>query len=284
MDNIQPLIYEGHDLMDVFGVLTQALDALFVIEGNKRTARIIVGEAYVGKIREFCQKCGLESAESDKKVLIEQQSGKSYSNKGLLVDKEDDGNSIFYLSKDRKDAEQAKRYDEKNEHIKLGELLGYPKCCCEFFNRYFFIESQKNNDYFLRTAENSENFNHLLNNALTCFDISLISHFPCSFSCKESIKSAEKNLDTVRKYSGSMADFIEGILKKPLVYTEEQGVHVLTDAMVDGNIVEYSQVMSSSKNQMWKMFYSGDKIVDSRFVYTGKSLVAKLDRDIIIFD
>ena len=33
--------------------------------------------------------------------------------------------------------EKARAYEENDMHLELGMILGYPKCCCEFFKENF---------------------------------------------------------------------------------------------------------------------------------------------------
>ena len=65
---------------------------------------------------------------------------------------------------------------------KLGELFGYPQCCIEEFLKF------EGNDYVMNSHNNSKKFNFLLNNIIP---ERIISHFPCSYGCKESIKLAQ---------------------------------------------------------------------------------------------
>ena len=41
----------------------------------------------------------------------------------------------------------------KNNHKLLGKVLGYPECCCEFFENHF---NEKNTDLTLSALENSD--------------------------------------------------------------------------------------------------------------------------------
>lgn len=93
-----------------------------------------------------------------------------------------------------------------------GRLLGYPECCIKFHL------AQKGDVDPLRTYRRSHGrFHYLLNNIAG--DVRLVSHFPCSYNCGESVKLARKVLAAVRKEHGDgVADDIVEVLKHKGVY------------------------------------------------------------------
>ena len=170
--------------------------------------------------------------------------------------------NYLYISKDRQSAELANQYEtelskplnytkenfvakieeyfkaQEELQNKLGELFGYPKCCiAEFirFNKSEFLKVHTayndNNEkqetipnYAINTYNNTQNkeqFNFLLNNLCKRH---LISHFPCSYECKESIRYAKKifaNLNQEQKI-----ETIKNLRKSLLVINEEDFVNI----------------------------------------------------------
>ncbi len=117
------------------------------------------------------------------------------------------GKYLFYAPKSIKKAEKLKKCEEvlfqeqfspKDELFfslteEIGSLLGYPKCCINFFKSYNFLQTP---EFILKSYENTKNFlsfylNNLHFNVDSHYCI-LISHFPCFYECRESIKYAKK--------------------------------------------------------------------------------------------
>ena len=168
------------------------------------------------------------------------------------------GSFVFYVSKDGKCAD-AKKLEEDGNHFELGILLGYPECCCRFFAENF---SSKNTDLTLKTLENSKGyeFNFLNNICARHFDISLLSHFPCSFECEESTAIAQKNLESIKKNYPEIAKLFENVLNCAVVYTMNEGVFLLRGYKKNGEEITYSGVVSTSKSKLHYLLSSGKRI------------------------
>ena len=153
--------------------------------------------------------------------------------------------------------------EENNNHKELGLLLGYPKCCCEFFQKNF---NENNTDLTLKILKNSNGYEFLFysNIAARHFDVSLLSHFPHSLECKPSIEIAKNNFKTIKKYSEQLAAMFSGILHGVVIYTVEEGVFLLRKyEKIDDGIV-YGDVLTTSKSKLYYLIASNKelKIVD----------------------
>jgi hypothetical protein len=90
-----------------------------------------------------------------------------------------------------KSAEQAAEFvnaTKHNDHLKMGELLGYPKCCTEFFADVWpqgFIDP-----IWQSAGEKSDIENSILWYGYRYIGARLIPHLSCSFTCEESLKLA----------------------------------------------------------------------------------------------
>ena len=163
------------------------------------------------------------------------------------------------MSKDRKTAEKAKIMEAKNNHFELGLLLGYPKCCCEFFEKNF---NEKNTDLTLKTLENSNSyeFPFYANVAARHFDVSLLNHFPHSFDCMPSIETAKNNLKIIQKYSKQLAVMFAGILQGVVVYTMGEGIFLLRKYEKIGNEIIYGDVLTTAKTKLYYLLSSNKKL------------------------
>ena len=255
------------EFRSIFGSVIKSLEIIYVIEGIKPAARIMVKDDEFDKINDFLKKYKLNIVKSDFKIKKEDNS--EYSDKGSKINLNEKGYYFAYISKSRDKAETAKALEEKNEHINLGLALGYPECCCEFFNKNFETESKNKNDFTLATLDESDGYKFPFYSNITArhFDISLLSHFPCNFNCEESIKIAEKSLDIIKKHSNEWYTIFKGILNSAVLYTDD-GVFLLRGFKLDGNRLFYSNIMSNMNNELYKKLKNNNfiEIVDKNEV------------------
>ncbi|MBI2654236.1 DUF483 domain-containing protein [Candidatus Woesearchaeota archaeon] len=248
-------------LQQVFHSIIKSLEVLYVIEGIKPCARIMVFENETEKAVDFLKQNKIESSISNFKVMKQNLQSEFYSDKSVKIPKDSKQKGYFfiYLSKDKDTAEKAKTSEENNKHKELGLLLGYPKCCCEFFEKNF---DESNTDLTLKTLENSNGyeFPFYSNIAARHFDIALLSHFPCKFNCNESIKIAKNNLKIINKYSPQIAAMFSGILQGIVVYTIEEGVFLLRKYEKINDEIIYGDVLTTSKSKLYYLLSSNREL------------------------
>ena len=189
------------ELQRNFHSITKSLEILYVLEKTKPCARIMVLESEVEKTGRFLDSNNLKYSVSEFKVLKQNLQSDFYSDKSIKIEKSEPrpGYFFLYISNDGKICADAKKAEEENDHKRLGIILGYPKCCCDFFEKNF---SEKTTDLTLAALKNSEGFEFpfYTNIAARHFDINLLSHFPHSFQCPDSINMAKSNLKIIEKH------------------------------------------------------------------------------------
>ena len=244
-------------LQQIFHSITKSLEVLYVIEGTKPCARILVFEDELEKITGFLNKNGLNYSVSDYKVIKQNAQSDFYSDKSVKIRKNDyrKGHLFFYISKNQETPEKAKIAEENNNHLDLGLILGYPKCCCEFFEKNF---DEKNTDLTLKTLNNSNGFEFSFYNNIAArhFDITLLSHFPHSFECTPSIEIAKNNLKSVNKHSKPLAEMFSGILRSFVVYTMEEGIFLIRNYEKIKTGILYTDILSTAKSKLYFLLSS----------------------------
>ncbi|MBI2558034.1 hypothetical protein HYW20_01820 [Candidatus Woesearchaeota archaeon] len=248
-------------LQQIFHSIIKSLEVLYVIEGVKPCARILVFEDESNKVLDFLNENKLSASISDFKVVKQNTQSEFYSDKSIKIPKDSPQKGYFfvYVSRGTETAEKAKIAEDNNKHKELGLLLGYPECCCEFFEKNF---NEKNADLTLKILENSEgyNFSFYSNIAARHFDVSLLSHFPHSFGCEPSIEIAKSNLKAMHKHSKQLANMFSGILQSAVVYTMEEGIHLLRKYEKIGDEVIYGDVLTTTKNKLYFLLNSNRKL------------------------
>ena len=141
-------------LQQIFHSITKSLEVLYVTEGIKPCARILVFEDNLEKIIDFISENQLFFALSEFKVVKQNIQSEFYSDKSIKIQKNSikKGHFFVYISKNRETAEKAKLLEQNQNHKELGLILGYPECCCDFFVNNF---DEKNTDLTLKILENS---------------------------------------------------------------------------------------------------------------------------------
>lgn len=249
------------ELQKIFHSMLKSLEILYVIEGAKPCARVLVFEDEMEKVLNLMNEHKLTYSVSDFKVLKQSLQSDFYSDKSIKISKDDSrkGHFFIYLSSNKDLAEKAKCAEEKNRYFELGLILGYPKCCCDFFEKNF---NENNTDLTLKTLKYSSGleFPFYTNIAARHFDVSLLSHFPHSFNCEPSVEIAKNNLKVIEKHSKQLAVMFSGILQSAVIYTLEEGIFLLRNYEKNNNEIIYGNVLSTAKSKLYFLLNSNNKL------------------------
>ena len=263
-------------LQQKFHSIAKSLEILYVMEGAKPCARILVFEDELKQALNFLNENRLSCSVSGFKALKQTLQSGFYSDKSIRMQKNDPRKGYFfvYLSQNKEISENARLAEEKSLHFELGMALGYPECCCDFFEKNF---DENNTDLTLKTLKYSSGleFPFCNNIAARHFDVSLLSHFQHSFECRPSAEIAKNNLKIIEGNSKQLAVMFSGILQGAVVYTLEEGIFILRnyEKIKDGII--YSSILSTAKSKLYFLLNSGNKlkiINKNNFVVNGVNI------------
>jgi hypothetical protein len=192
------------DLSSIFGSKTKAQEIFFLLKNSKKVVRQGFYEKELSPIQKFCEKNNLALVKSKFKVLIADET--SYSNKGIRIKWDDkrEGMYFVYFSKNEKDAWLASYYELIKNDEDLGAILGYPRCCIRFFKQRF----SENNPNLQLTPTNV--FTNLIERHN---DNVIISHFPCSSDCEESINIGKTFFNLIFEFDKTRAEELLRSLK-----------------------------------------------------------------------
>jgi len=273
-------------LQSIFHSITKSLEVLYILEGTKPCARILVFEDELDEIKKFFLGERIFFQVSDFKVVKQNVQSEFYSDKSIKIPKDYSrkANFFVYLSKDKDKAETAKTAEENSNHLELGSVLGYPKCCCEFFAKNF---DEKNTDLTLKALKNSNSFEFSFYNNIAArhFDVSLLSHFPHSFHCKPSIGIAKNNLKIIQKHSKQLAEMFSSVLKSAVIYTMDKGIFLLRRYERNNNELIYGDVVSTAKSKLYFLVSSNNKlrIIDKNNFFVNDVGISGDDFGVMVF-
>ncbi len=268
----------------ILGSRIKVMEVLGVCERIKPSARLLCKEGKLSSTLSFLKHNGLIAFQSNFKVLKDHSQG-IYVDRSLKVESDDArlGYVVLYVSLDVEPAREAKSLEKRQKHAELGMVLGYPKCCCEFFEEKY---DKFNTDLTLDTLKNSQGFEFPFhtNIAARHFDAALLSHFPCSFSCKQSIAIGKRNVEMMGKYAPQIAAEMIAMLKSPIVYTNK-GVFIFRDHKQDGNKISFKGILPTSNSKL-SYYLSEEKkftIINKNKIIIGKETIEGGDSGVMVF-
>ena len=132
----------------------------------------------------------------------------------------------------------------KDADKKIGELLGYPDCCCEFYSHLEnydpVYESALGGDHsFFNSELYCLNSDPALFQHLRYFGINITPWFPCSYSCKESRRRSEVWFNVMKSLNLQLAEEILNLLKKPSTWDLYNGQVLITHEDFLGYVTSY---------------------------------------------
>lgn len=152
-------------------------------------------------------------------------------------------------------------------HDKVGELLGFPECCRNFFLEGWIDASIRDPMYEIscntESAEaiDGDNSNILVKNPndgtnimWRYFGISFITHMPCSWECEHSIELARNRYRIMKENGfGEEADLIHKWISQPLTWSTLHGQAVVQNPHATSKV--NSSCYLNEKKVVWKEEY-----------------------------
>jgi hypothetical protein len=140
----------------------------------------------------------------------------------------------------------------------MGQLLGYPTCCCEYFVAHTPKQQKTNNDYvapLLKHHTHDQCYQWQTNVFMRYGDFVLLSHFPCSLQCEQSKVLAQSYHECLVDIRATYIKTLTAMLKLPVVYTEDQGVFFLQQSQTTSVRcpfdITYTGVFGTTQNTLY---------------------------------
>ncbi len=230
------ILYRHHNLFHHFPSLTQALEALFVLEGIKPAAQQLIHDDALPAVKGFCKNMDLGFADSS--------SGAGWHLAVIAASQELADHALFYA--------------QIGNHDRLGETLGYPSCCVgNYLDQIRRVSSEE--EYALLAEPHTGRLPFVMNYLLRPHDVALLSHVPCSFLCAQSLQQAQRAFGVVQKYNAELAAYLEGELRGPVV-VHEHAAHPLHGYSIVGQDVYYQNALTTKESYMHDVFTRCDKV------------------------
>jgi hypothetical protein len=181
--------------------------------------------------------------------ILRSKTYSGFSHKHFPVDRLD-MNSFVYgvVARDLDTAQKFVDASEKGDHITIGQLLGYPKCCCGTFSVNW---TNKTLDPCYEAAIKTTGHTvdemgvvHVkahpyVNPMLRYFGAKIAPFFPCSFSCNEAIKVGEKWFNLMASINEEAAGTIKELLEQPISWSLHKGIIYVKTPIFKGIVNGY---------------------------------------------
>lgn len=159
------------------------------------------------------------------------EDGKPYTFYGVVAKRLEDA-ELFY--------DCHKPGDAKIDHSTIGDLLGYPKCCQEFFNTVWasgyidpvWQQAERLSDEYIKTKTETkivvkDNIYHELSPMLRYIGVRFVPHIPCSLGCEHSAQMVKDWVQLARDLKLDGTDDLINLLHMPISWDALKGIAVI---------------------------------------------------------
>lgn len=131
---------------------------------------------------------------------------------------------------------------KRTNHKRIGELLGYPECCINFFSVTWnnpsidplYEASLSTKDVDIEDGKLIIKAHPYTNQFLRYFGIRLTPHLVHSFSCKNTIEMGKKWVKVMRKLDDEATDWVIELLSMPFTWDCWKGVVIIDTPLFRG--------------------------------------------------
>lgn len=236
-------------------------ECLLVAKHVKPAARLVIASSHIKQATAYITSLGLSYAFSSLHVYASCDHRLGYSNKGVVSAPNEHTSVLMYIARTSELAHQVCVAEQQHNERMVGTLLGYPACCIDFFIRCAH-RKHSDNDYVepMIIASDHSNLDETTYDWHTNIfarygDYPLLSHFPCSLSCKASMSLGAKYFRVICEHDQHWAEQLKLFLQRWVIHTE-QGVFFLSSAVCDEHRnVSFADVVATSDNAVFKHLY-----------------------------
>jgi hypothetical protein len=267
---------------------TQLREILQAVAGHK-VSRLVLNETKKSFLRSVASNYSFAVVDGKRRYSMRLDTGKgNFANRGILVGPNEPGFVFTYVSHSNSEARKALEYDSSGDSEGLGKMLSIPPCCRDFYRRYHPIARRMSQSdlvpHVWANSINSLSFDPLLNIVVRYMGKALISFFPCSFHCSAARTSAISGLKLMQDYDPTWAQSFLESQQVNVIYTENNGIHVLRSNACNGEICfQLKDLHSTTSSQFSTMLSAGNRIVatgpKSFSVYLDKAIISTIEEN-----
>lgn len=226
-----------------------------------KPVRLMAQERDAEELVQALEAAGLSTAIASHPTWIAEDEGKG----GWSSACADPGQGVpfrhVYVARAASSAAQLRDAEESGSAEAFGRLLLVPACCRQMFIARVHDAASAQNDYLTCSFTATRcDIPWQLNLGAQYFDAALISHYPCSPGCADSLRLASLAWRIALHSVPTLAHGIRADMTQPVLYTDRSGVHMLRDARpeTDGWLkVEAGSVRSTAQSRLASLLDQG---------------------------
>ncbi|NQU18392.1 MAG: DUF483 domain-containing protein [Candidatus Saganbacteria bacterium] len=265
---------KGVNISQVFGGLlcrNEILQLLFLLSGAKQAIRIVIRQKDLLYVRTLLLELNLSVERSDFFAVSRAVRGHYYTYKKADVSKDNKELVFLYVSKRAKVSLELKKSEAEEDSFKFGKLLGYPSCCIK---KYLKTKINQIGDFIMISSAKSkiQTYPFLNNVALGIFGIRVISHFPCSLNCRNSLKIGKQYARVLEEIDYNYFKFLKEELKSLVVVFRSGSLIYSKKFIKEGKNIEIKELQGDGQDPLYikmskrKSFCLNDLIKDNSHV------------------
>jgi len=251
----------------------QALRETLLAAHGRKVARLCLPEDRVTEMVRLLNSHGLWVDLHNRKQVLSPDQGKGgwVSGYGLEapVDSPWDGFLQLYVGRDPAGVLAAKKAEHGHQYARFGHFLGYPDCCINFYVEHLPQAEKEQGDFMLPllraslgAAPGRAVFPAWNNVAAQYFGYGLLSFYPCSFFCEKAAEAAREAHELLKAYDAPLAGLYLEKARKPILYTEYEGLYLFNAARRRGSWLYYDSgaLECSLEGVLAALLKSGDRL------------------------
>lgn len=157
----------------------------------------------------------------------------TYSNASKLVDDRKPKGFRVIIGRDEVTRNFLLAWKERDD-VAIGEILGYPLCCRQFFQKYWVNENFRDLTYPMVLNEAHADNHYLVNGPISCnillrwLGVRRVSHLPCSFECENTRTVGNRVMNLAKDLFPRETMLLDEMLDWPIRYSSLHGVAIIT--------------------------------------------------------
>lgn len=215
-------------LLSDISFFVSKLEVASVAVGHRRAAWQTIAEENISGFAKMVSELGLLAVPVKRVAKFD-----GFAHRHEMPKKNELGNLCVIVSKSLDVIDRFRTAIERGNNITQGKLLGYPTCCCSFFDS---VWGKGYYDPIWQMAEASCNVEkvserhlkvvgHPYCNALLRYVGPRAGfHIPCSFNCEHTIEANGKRMELAEELDWKLAVELEEMLRWPVVWSALNGI------------------------------------------------------------
>jgi len=123
---------------------------------------------------------------------------------------------------------------DSNDDRKIGEALGFPSCCQEFFYRNWVVDHWRDLTYPMVRDTFGDATHYRVSGPGACnillrwLGVRMVSHLPCNFQCEKTAQMADELMQTFTEYYPNESNWMRQMLEWPIRWDSLHGIAIIS--------------------------------------------------------